>query len=688
MTSLSSADMNQPNPDFAPVVSSSSSSERREPAASRRFVGYDVARCLAFCGMVIVNYRVLFGWGAAGPDWLKEGMGFFTGRAAATFVILAGVGMSLMMRGRRGGIAPMSRIVVQQVALFLAVAIGVVACALNVFISSRGRPVSFTRVVRGAGERDGELFGDVADRWRQFFDAVRGGELVTFLMVTGVVVVAWLALAGYLRRRGSPSGVLLNRALFLFVGGYAWYPYWSGDILHFYGVYLALGTVVLGLRARWLVLIGVVVLVAATGLHAIRPFEQGWNAFGFEYLRGEFWSVAGAIRGQFFNGWHPVFPWFAFIVIGIVLGRMDAGRRRNAILLVVTGVALYVGARVVSPLLVREIDAQITSRFSSVMTKPVDGTRRWTGRDDAADADVLNEAPVRRTVVGEGVNRRANRDVLRAVGRLRRELGGRGMSSLSNDGKDAPVFRVQTTLEAQKARSTQGARDEATPSPLARAVVTLDYGDATSTSTDGEVRAHFDSVVARVVGMINAEPAVESSGEGWGISEEDLRWPEALERFELRRTIPVVDGDGVVSRAVVETVTVDVAIAKEAETLRRLRGPARTASSRPGVMYVMSATGTAFIVIGFCLLIAGIGRVRRLLYPFMAAGQMALSLYVAHVLVGRTVIELLGKNQGQTMPFIATVIVVTWCLSIAFAAAWRALFRRGPLEAVMRTLTG
>lgn len=64
--------------------------------ASRRIHGFDVARALAVGGMVVVNFKVVMGADDGDPSWLRTAAGLLDGRAAAMFVILAGVGASLM----------------------------------------------------------------------------------------------------------------------------------------------------------------------------------------------------------------------------------------------------------------------------------------------------------------------------------------------------------------------------------------------------------------------------------------------------------------------------------------------------------------------------------------------------------------------------------------------------------------
>lgn len=59
-----------------------------------RIVGLDVARALAVIGMIVVNFKVVFG--EHGGWWLEVLVGFFEGKASATFVVLAGVGLALL----------------------------------------------------------------------------------------------------------------------------------------------------------------------------------------------------------------------------------------------------------------------------------------------------------------------------------------------------------------------------------------------------------------------------------------------------------------------------------------------------------------------------------------------------------------------------------------------------------------
>lgn len=59
-----------------------------------RIIGLDIARALAVIGMIIVNFKVVLGQN--GLSWVKLFASALDGKAAATFVVLAGVGLALM----------------------------------------------------------------------------------------------------------------------------------------------------------------------------------------------------------------------------------------------------------------------------------------------------------------------------------------------------------------------------------------------------------------------------------------------------------------------------------------------------------------------------------------------------------------------------------------------------------------
>ena len=62
---------------------------------SERVLGFDVARSLALLGMFVVHFGLVMASDRSHPSWAVAILDLLDGRAAATFVVLAGVGLSL-----------------------------------------------------------------------------------------------------------------------------------------------------------------------------------------------------------------------------------------------------------------------------------------------------------------------------------------------------------------------------------------------------------------------------------------------------------------------------------------------------------------------------------------------------------------------------------------------------------------
>ncbi|NOX31135.1 MAG: DUF1624 domain-containing protein [Actinobacteria bacterium] len=227
-----------------------------KPTAGGRIIGLDIARAFAIVGMVMVNFKITMSADNSGPQWLRTFAALFDGRAAATFVVLAGIGASL-------------------------------------------------------GSRRARISNDAAQR--------RAAQVT-----------------------------LAKRALFLFVLGWAFFVVWPADILHFYGLYLGIGAVVLFASGRRLLsLAGAAIGVAFVFIVTFDPFKN-WNLDDYSYEGIS--TPSGFIRNLFFDGFHPVVPWVAFYLFGMWLGRTDlrdpVWRRtlaiRAAFIVVVTEAAAWV----------------------------------------------------------------------------------------------------------------------------------------------------------------------------------------------------------------------------------------------------------------------------------------------------------------------------------------------------------
>lgn len=202
---------------------------------SSRLEGLDLARFVAFVGMVVVNFKIAMGASDDG-GLLSHLTKALEGRAAATFVVLAGIGLGIS--AMRSDHAAMVLVTLQRAA---------------------------------------------------------------FLLVIG----------------------LLNSLIF------------DADILHYYAFYFLFGVLLLPLRSRWLV-IGIVLLnVAFVAMVLAFDYDSGWNWENYTY--SDFWTPIGFARNLFFNGWHPVFPWLGFLLLGVVLSRICLADVRTQNRLVLAG---------------------------------------------------------------------------------------------------------------------------------------------------------------------------------------------------------------------------------------------------------------------------------------------------------------------------------------------------------------
>jgi uncharacterized membrane protein YeiB len=235
-------------------VSEGVSTETRSIPA--RIEGYDLARALAFLGMVFVNFRIAIAEDSVGSQWLPWLVMRLDGRASATFVVIAGVGLSLV-----------------------------------------------SRRARESGDR--------------------------------------FALAAV--RRG-----LLRRGAILLVIGLLYWPIWPADILHYYGVYITIGAILLDVSGcRLWALAGGLVLAFALLLILGLDYADGWDFKTLTYYG--FWTPRGFARNLLYNGFHPVIPWLGFLLVGMWLGRRDVndleGWRRILVWGVVVAACAELGAR-------------------------------------------------------------------------------------------------------------------------------------------------------------------------------------------------------------------------------------------------------------------------------------------------------------------------------------------------------
>jgi len=113
-----------------------------------------------------------------------------------------------------------------------------------------------------------------------------------------------------------------------------------------------------------------------------------------------------------------------------------------------------------------------------------------------------------------------------------------------------------------------------------------------------------------------------------------------------------------------------------------------TASLPPGPLYILSAASTSVAVITFSLALTEREAIARWTRPLRHAGQLALTLYLGHVLVLYFLVHpQLEAHAEAPLELAAVSSALFGGAAIIGSHLWRRRFRRGPLEGAMRALT-
>ena len=105
-------------------------------------------------------------------------------------------------------------------------------------------------------------------------------------------------------------------------------------------------------------------------------------------------------------------------------------------------------------------------------------------------------------------------------------------------------------------------------------------------------------------------------------------------------------------------------------------------------IYFFAGCGTAIAIIGGSLMLTEKYPDAKWAQPFIATGQLALTLYVAHLIIGMGQSKALEILENQTFPFAIGSAVIFCICAVIFSHFWRKRFERGPLEWSMRRITG
>ncbi len=144
-------------------------------------------------------------------------------------------------------------------------------------------------------------------------DALEGQAAALFVILAGIGIGL----------STISAGLLLRRAAFLFAIGLVNMTVFDADILHFYALYFVVGAAFLTVAPRGLWLGAAAIVALATVASLAFDYDEGWDWISLTYT--DLWTVQGFLRNALFNGWHPVLPWAAFLLIGMAIGRAELG---------------------------------------------------------------------------------------------------------------------------------------------------------------------------------------------------------------------------------------------------------------------------------------------------------------------------------------------------------------------------
>ncbi|KQC00843.1 DUF418 domain-containing protein [Pedobacter sp. Hv1] len=156
----------------------------------------------------------------------------------------------------------------------------------------------------------------------QFLLLFNGNSSSVFVMLAGMGIALMSNRTTYtLTEKTALQITIVKRSLFLFITGLLLCLWWPADILHFYAGYMCIAACVLFLPKRvYLYIAALTVLIFHVLLICI-PYERGWNFETLQYTG--FWTFNGFMRNTFYNGWNAIFPWAAYFLFGMWLGRLN-----------------------------------------------------------------------------------------------------------------------------------------------------------------------------------------------------------------------------------------------------------------------------------------------------------------------------------------------------------------------------
>lgn len=184
------------------------------------------------------------------------------------------------------------------------------------------------------------------DSFGRFLNVFTGNSTAIFIICAGMGLSLMTSGTGLNpEEKKKTRSKILKRSWFLFALGLILYSWWSGDILHFYGGYMHLAAFILFVKKRFYLIFALLAILIFHLLLFFIPIETGWDFNTFNYT--DFWSVLGFLRNTLYNGWNSFFPWVAYFLLGMWLGKLNWNQKMIKRNLFLIGLGLFLMIRLV-----------------------------------------------------------------------------------------------------------------------------------------------------------------------------------------------------------------------------------------------------------------------------------------------------------------------------------------------------
>jgi uncharacterized membrane protein YeiB len=105
----------------------------------------------------------------------------------------------------------------------------------------------------------------------------------------------------------------------------------------------------------------------------------------------------------------------------------------------------------------------------------------------------------------------------------------------------------------------------------------------------------------------------------------------------------------------------------------------------PMPLFILSAGGTALIVVSFSISIAHKWGNTKWILPFVFVGQTTLTLYIAHIIIGSIALKVMKVYEVEPFLFPIWGACVFYTSALILCSYWRKRSHKGPLEWLMRS---